>query len=144
VGRRLLPARADQRGLSLVEILVVVLIVAILAAVALPLYVGQRTKAQDAEAKADAATAAQALTIWHQDHDTYDGAGVEELARIEPEIASTHGLVVIGTGDEFTISVTSRAAPSGGGPFVIERDATGTVRTCAHGGHGGCPSGGRW
>jgi type IV pilus assembly protein PilA len=137
-------ARADERGFSLVEILVVVLIVAVLAAIALPLYVNQRSKAQDAEAKADGAVAAQALTIWHQDHETYEGAGIEELARIEPEIGNAPNLTITAGEEEYTITVRSRSAPSGGGPFVIEHDETGTTRTCAHPGHGGCPSDGRW
>src|ERR671923_44417 len=89
----MVPVRpSDERGFTLVEMLVVVLIVAILAAIAVAILTNQRTKAQDTEAKTTATVVATALTIWHQDHGTYAGAGRTELARIEPAIATARGL----------------------------------------------------
>jgi type IV pilus assembly protein PilA len=138
------PRPADQRGFTLVEMLVVVLIVAILAGIALATFINQRTKAQDTEAKTTATVVATALTIWHQDHGTFAGAGRVELARIEPAIATARGLAVDGTADTYTISVASASAGAGGGPFEIDyRDET-TRRSCAVPGRGGCPDTGGW
>ena len=59
IRRRL--AAAD--GFTLVEMLVVVLIIGILAAIGLGAFLNQRSKAQDTQAKTAAATAAKAMLV---------------------------------------------------------------------------------
>jgi prepilin-type N-terminal cleavage/methylation domain-containing protein len=134
----------DERGFTLVETLVVVLIVAVLASVALALFVNQRTKAQDAEAKTTAGVATRALLVWHQDHGSFSGAGIAQLARIEPTLATARGLVVSTTDTTYRVSVDSAAGPAGGGPFEIEHRTGRTERTCTAPGRGGCPGDGTW
>ena len=142
--RQTLQARAGERGMTLVEVLVVVLLMAFLAAVALPLFLNQRTKAQDAEAKSMAVTVADTLAVWEHDHDTFEGADVDGLAAIEPVIGTAEGLTISAAQDSFAIQIESPAGSAGGGPFTIEHDPSGTVRSCAAPGRGGCPTGGRW
>ena len=136
--------RKGEHGFTLIEILVVLLIIVVLAAIAFPLFVNQRAKAQDVEAKTAARTALGAIEVFHQDHNTFAGADKNALIAIEPALAEAHGLDVTATATDFTITVDSVAGGNGGGPFKVQRTGTTTERTCAVPGNGGCPNTGRW
>ncbi len=61
----------DEKGFTLIELLVVILIIGILAAIALPAFLNQRGKAQDAEAKSAVRTAQTAMETWYTDEQDY-------------------------------------------------------------------------
>jgi type IV pilus assembly protein PilA len=134
-----------EHGFTLIELLVVILIIGVLAAVALPLFINQRTKAQDTAAKTALRTAAEAIEIYHQENETFAGADVAALVRIEPALAEARNLVVAGTDLGYTLTAESASGAQGGGPFMLKYTiGVATERTCTVAGRGGCPASGGW
>ena len=81
--------RSDEQGFSLIELLVVILIVGILAAIAIPSFLNQTHKAFDASAKELARTAeTTADTIGTGTTGSYSGVSVQSLSQAETTIAT--------------------------------------------------------
>jgi type IV pilus assembly protein PilA len=132
-------------GFTLVEILVVMLIIALLAAIAIPAFFNQSDKARDASAKAAARAAETAAEIVATNNDgKYSGAGGVTIANLrgQEETLNAANLSVSGvTDDEYKVTVTSIT----GDTFSIKRNSSGTTDlTCTTPGTGGCPTGGIW
>ena len=136
---------SQEKGFSLIEVLVVILLVGILAAIAIPAFLGQRGKAQDSEAKTAVRTAASAAKAYLTLNKTYAAMAAADLRADEPSLnqgaAAGSGLAVTVTdADTALVRVTS----STGNRFTITDDAGVATRTCTTGGEAGCPSGGSW
>ena len=144
----------DEKGFTLIELLVVILIIGILAAIAIPSFLNQRSKGNDAEAKSTAVTAAEAMETCATDNNgSYSNCNLAALTAIEPTLqnAATRLAVSGLSSNTYTITVTSnRDTPASGTvTFVLARASTGaTTRSCATGtaDKGGCSaqSGGSW
>ena len=141
--RKLRERMRQEKGFTLIELLVVILIIGILAAIALPAFLGQRQKAQDTEAKTAVRTAATAMKTYYTDTQDYSGATAAKLVAIEPSLAQGQGatLAISGLGaDAYTVDVTSKT----GNHFKVTEAAGVATRSCTTAGDAGCPSGGSW
>lgn len=135
--------RTGEAGFTLVELLVVMLILGLIAAIALPSFFTQRDKAHDADAKSTARAAQTAIETYATDHNgRYTGADAATLAEIESVLPPGAPLAVVEAGVKtYTVTVTSRSDTV----FSISRIADGTVAFgCSADGEGSCPEGGVW
>jgi type IV pilus assembly protein PilA len=140
--RVLRPRLGVESGFSLIEVLVVTLIVALLAAIAIPSFLGQSDKASDSGAKSAVRTAATAIESFNTDAGTYAGANRAALVEIEPTLGE------LGPGDLTVAPNGTRgyrvSVRKGGNRFTIEKQDGVSSRTCTVPGKGGCPAGGSW
>jgi type IV pilus assembly protein PilA len=141
-----------EAGFTLVELLVVMLILGLLAAIAIPSFFNQRDKARDADAKTQARTAQTAIETYATDHDgEYDSDGgatvVAALKGIESTLNDATLAVDVGggTGDTADRSYEVTATSETGNTFSVTRHNDGTTdNTCATENTAGCPDGGEW
>jgi prepilin-type N-terminal cleavage/methylation domain-containing protein len=131
----------DERGFSLIELLVVILIIGILVTIALPSYLGQREKAQDTDAKSNARALVTHVEGCYASEQDYSKCGTSNLGQTGLPLGSGVGQVdVTATSTSYTVTAKSRS----GGVFMIDKsDSSNFDRTCT-GGTAGCKSDGSW
>jgi len=131
-----------EEGFTLVELLVVMLILGLLAAIAIPSFFNQRDKARDADAKSAARTAQTAIETYATDNGgAYTGATPAALVGIEETLSDATLTVPAAAAETYTVTVASDTTNA----FSISRNAAGaTTQTCTTTGEAGCPTDGNW
>ena len=134
---RLRQRASDEGGFTLIELLVVILIIGILAAIAIPSFLSQKSKATDASAKELARTAQTTAETYATDHGgNYKGMSIAELQAYEKTIVSCPNssnacLKTVTVGESPYEEYTVTAEATDGHTFSIKREANGsTKREC--------------
>jgi type IV pilus assembly protein PilA len=132
--------RDDEKGFTLIELLVVILIIGILAAIALPSFLGQQKKGQDASAKSNARNAVSQIETCYVDNQDYTGCTIPASSGLP--IGSAQGQVeVTATGtNTYTIVGHSKS----GCNFTVQRLSTGATTRSASAQSGQTCTAGSW
>jgi type IV pilus assembly protein PilA len=136
----------SESGFTLLEILVVVMVLGVLAAIALPAFLSQQGKGKDASAKSDARNLASAVVACRHGESSYEDCDTAAELRGEAQAydwGTGAGQVSVATADTDTFSIEAISKGTSGGVhnrFTLSREADGSMtRTCT--GSGGCDDG---
>src|SRR5436853_3758953 len=122
----------DEGGFTLIELLVVILIIGILAAIAIPSFLNQKDKANDAGAKSYVRNMQTAEETYFTDNSTY-APDVATLVGVESSLSQYPDGVaadVTATGSATGFTISARSKGTSGVVYRITKSGSTVTRSC--------------
>ncbi len=145
---RLRQNTTNDSGFTLIELLVVILIIGILAAIAIPSFLSQTSKANDSAAKTQVGTLQTTMQAYATEHSgSFVGATLTELQKIEPILKDTSTATASVNKAEAEAFEVQSVAKGSGNTYKLKNEKGAITRSCVTGGtgnNGGGCEGGSW